>query len=242
MPSDIVEASHGILGKVLAYLVLSRTERQEFERLAPVPKRQHEWLMGRCAAKDAVRRLLRRHNGFDPAYADIEIAAGADGQPVVTGYVTRQIGKVPAVSISHSAGTAAAVATLDGDAIGLDIEHVSSLSPEIEDNAFSPAERETLAGLTGSLRKEWLLRMWCARESVAKALGDGLRHGLASIAVIGVQMTAGAVTLKLANGLATLYPHLAAERMDVQTSRDGDWICAATNPVHLPQPRNKESL
>jgi hypothetical protein len=50
------------------------------------------------------------------------------------------------------------------------------------------------------------------------------------------------VTLKLANGLATQYPHLAAERMDVQTSRDGDWICAATNPVHLPQPRNKESL
>jgi len=61
-----------------------------------------KWLLGRCAAKDAVRALVKEHFRVDLCPADVEIVPDGYGRPQVAGAWTRQIGMTPAVSISHN--------------------------------------------------------------------------------------------------------------------------------------------
>ena len=111
MTEDLLQAHGGIWLKVLAHLVLSRRERAEFESMTAVPKRRHEWLLGRTVAKDAVRRLVQQHVGLRLAPADIEIVRDRHGRPEVAGAWVSALGAAPNVSISHSCGTAVAVAS-----------------------------------------------------------------------------------------------------------------------------------
>src|SRR5438093_6164834 len=62
---------------------LSAQERRELAEL--LPRRRRDWLAGRIAAKDAVRRLLfeRGHEAVFPV--EIAIATGHRGRPVVAG-------------------------------------------------------------------------------------------------------------------------------------------------------------
>jgi malonyl CoA-acyl carrier protein transacylase len=59
--------------RVMAHLVLSRKEREYWHNLNGTDKRRMEWLLGRTAAKDAVRLFMKRYRGLDLYPADIEI-------------------------------------------------------------------------------------------------------------------------------------------------------------------------
>ncbi len=58
---------------LLADLILGPGERQQWMSMHAVQKRRHEWLLGRCAAKDAVRRLLEKHLNLQLSPREIEI-------------------------------------------------------------------------------------------------------------------------------------------------------------------------
>jgi len=118
LPQPFLESSHGVWLKTLAYLVLSRRERAVWDSMQVSAKERYDWLLGRCAAKDAVRMLIEERFGERLCAADIEIAA--DGSSV-NGAWKQRLNVSPAVAIANSgvAGAVAAFSTADLAGISL---------------------------------------------------------------------------------------------------------------------------
>lgn len=157
--------------------VLSQEERMEWAAFGPRNKRRLEWFMGRLAAKDALRILLKDNFGLDLCPADIEIKRSPSGAPIITGAWTQHIEWVPQIAISHSQGTAVAIATKSGSKLlpGLDIEEIKERDQGFAELAFTKKEQDYLEQLPGSERALWETTLWTAKEAVAKAIGTGLR-------------------------------------------------------------------
>ncbi len=222
---DFFESSHGIWPKVLAHLVLSRSEREHWQSMQAVDKRRHEWLLGRCAAKDAVRALVKEHFGLDLCPADVEIVPDGYGRPQVAGAWTRQIGMAPAISISHTRGVAVALASLEpGQMVGIDIESLTHARDDFQSVAFSEPERQILAAMPHDVRAEWSLRMWCAKEAVAKALGRGFTGGIQALQIAEAEVGNGVVQLHLQGGLLQEFTQLRGRPMIAYTSRGNDFV------------------
>ena len=109
LPQEFLESSHSVWLKTLAYLTLSRRERAVWDSMQLTPKQRYDWLLARCAAKDAVRMLIQERFGEQLCAADVDIAA--DG-PSVNGAWKQRLGVNPAVMMANS-GVAGAVAALD---------------------------------------------------------------------------------------------------------------------------------
>jgi len=108
LPQAFLESSHSVWLKTLAYLVLSRRERAVWDAMEATPKLRYDWLLARCAAKDAVRMLIEERFGEKLCAADVEI--GSDGTSV-DGAWKQRLGLNPAVRLAPGMG--AAVAALD---------------------------------------------------------------------------------------------------------------------------------
>jgi len=190
-----------------------------------VEKRRHEWLLGRAAAKEAVRSLLKDLH-LQPK--EIEIIPDPYGRPQVK-YCGA--GSQPAaasqaaISIAHSHGTALALAVLDPDAlVGVDLEGLAHRREDFEAIAFSPDERSLLAALPADLRQEWALRMWCAKEAVGKALGRGLSAGLLAFHITRAVPASGAVEIELRDGALLQCPELQGKSLNVYTERESNFV------------------
>jgi phosphopantetheinyl transferase len=228
VPEDLIEANHGIWGQMLAYLILGRRERAQWAALTGVAKRRYEWLLGRAAAKDAVRQLLALRFGFVAAPADVEILPDAYGRPEVHGAWRNRLGLHPVVSIAHSGGLAVALAALDGRSlVGIDIEQLSTRSEDYATVAFAPHERQLVSGLDEEARREWHLRMWCAKEAVGKALGRGLAPGLDALRVTEARFADGAIRLRLGDALEAEFPAVRRRELVTSTTREGDYVASA---------------
>ena len=206
---DFLDRSGQIWLRVLAHLVLSRSERSVWRELATPTRRRVEWLLGRVAAKDAVRDLLLRRHGLIIAAADVEITADELGKPVASSTWAKVIGAPPVVSISHSAGVAAALAAEVAAFrdVGLDIEAGASRHAGFEDGAFTSDERAVLGAL-GTADNRWPLRAWCAKEAVGKALGEGLGGGPGNLAVRSAVDGQGRLNIAVQGDLARRHPEL----------------------------------
>jgi len=118
LPQAFLESSHSVWLKTLAYLVLSRRERATWDNLQASPKERYDWLLARCAAKDAVRMLIQERFGEQLCAADVEIAA--DGTSV-SGAWEQRLGVNPAVVLANN-GIPGAVAALNAaDLAGIDL-------------------------------------------------------------------------------------------------------------------------
>jgi phosphopantetheine--protein transferase-like protein len=222
---EFFEAAQGIWLKELAYLVLSRRERQEWNSMRAVDKRRREWLLGRCAAKDAVRLLVERHLGVQLSPADVEIVPDPYGCPRAEGAWTRRLKIQPVISISHSHGIAVALAAMDSSQmVGIDLENLQHRREDFQAIAFSPDERNLLESLREDLRQEWALRMWCAKEAVAKALGRGLSAGLLAYHIINAEIDTGLVQVELRDGALKHFPQLRGKPMIAYTAREVDFV------------------
>ena len=84
---------------------------------------------------------------------------------------------------SHS-GDYALVALSRGDAVGVDIERLGKnlRAFEIAQRFFEPGEAAALAALEPDARDLAFIGLWCAKEAVLKAAGEGLSFGLARLA------------------------------------------------------------
>jgi phosphopantetheinyl transferase len=165
---------------------LSGAERSEYERHAPRGRRQ--WLLGRIAAKDAVRQWLWDH-GEGPVYpAEIRVDNDAEGRPYVTGLHGRVLPPLD-VSLAHRAEAAVALVRphAPGPGPGIDIEEVTERDPETLAVAFGQDELALLrarVAATGEPEALWFTRFWAAKEAVAKAEGTGFRGRPRDFAVI----------------------------------------------------------
>ncbi|MGH8111934.1 MAG: 4'-phosphopantetheinyl transferase family protein [Rhodanobacteraceae bacterium] len=84
---------------------------------------------------------------------------------------------------SHS-GAYALVALARRDAVGVDIERLAKKARMlgIAQRFFDPAEAALLASLDPVSRQRAFIGLWCAKEAVLKAAGEGLSFGLARLA------------------------------------------------------------
>jgi acyl transferase domain-containing protein len=122
LSQEFLESSHGVWLKALAYLVLSRRERAVWDNLQASGKERYDWLLGRCAAKDAVRMLIQERFGEQLCAADVEIMENASARPAVEGAWKQRLAAHPVVSIANAGGTGAAVAALDAELLaGVDV-------------------------------------------------------------------------------------------------------------------------
>ena len=221
-PADWLTAHGGLWRRVLATVMLGRREREAWHALQLPDARAIEWLLGRIAAKDAVRLYLRQTAGLEVQPADIELAPDAHGRPLITGGWVAAVGRAPLVSISHVDGVAVAIA---GDAAGLsglgvDLERLGRMQPSTARIAFTPGELALLDGVDAAVREAWSLRMWCAKEACAKATGRGLASGLHSFAVHRLDREGGAISIRFQS------PDRAPADLLALTAQHGDWIFA----------------
>ena len=96
------------------------------------------------------------------------------------------------------------------------------------ETAFNSDERHLLGAIRPDLHQEWLLRSWCAKEAVGKALGYGLVEGPCSAVVVGLDVEREQIAVQLAGQLAERFPDLARTSLAVQSIRTDDLIAATT--------------
>jgi malonyl CoA-acyl carrier protein transacylase/phosphopantetheinyl transferase len=145
---------------------LAAAERAQYDQHNP--RGRHHWLLGRMAAKDAVRQWLW-DRGAGPLYpAQFVVDNEASGRPTVPG-LPAGVG----ISIAHTGELAVAMV---GEGVGIDVEVIEERTPQFEATACTEAERALLdRGSAGTgTRLECLTRFWAAKEAVAKAEGTGL--------------------------------------------------------------------
>jgi phosphopantetheine--protein transferase-like protein len=216
--------------QVFSYLILNQNERKIFRNLGKSGKRKTQWLMGRLVAKDAVRMLLRERHGIEVGPAEVEIGKDGYGRPVPGGAWVDKIGAVPALSLTHTNGMAAAIVcnSQAGNRVGIDIEQIHPLEQEFGTTAFTSEEQDLLDSVEESDRPQWVIRFWCAKEAVAKALGRGLIEGPRSLSVQGLDVPTGTVKVALQGKLADDFPDLANTTVVVHTNREKDYIFTST--------------
>lgn len=209
--------------------VLGRRERELFATLALPEPRQLEWLAARTAAKEALVGLLRERHGLELLPADIEILPDERGAPVVLAPMLAGLGELPAVSLTHAQGRAAALVALapEGMRLGIDMEQLVQRPEGFERAALGEGELALLQALPESSRAEWLLRLWCAREAAGKAIGAGLGKGPTAPRVISIEADQEAVLVEVAE-----------ETLRALTQRELDTVVATVvHPSPMPSAR-----
>jgi acyl transferase domain-containing protein/phosphopantetheinyl transferase len=220
---EFLQAHDHIWERVLAHLVLSAGERQAWDELHRPAADRLDWLLGRIAAKDAVRDLLKVRDGLDLPAADVEIASDEHGRPVVARVAGRAAEDI-CVSISHANETAAAIAVSNGPrGIGIDIEHRRKPERSFTTVAMNVGDQALLARLDEADRDEWTLRLWCAKQAVAKALGAGMVDGC-GLTATAIDSATGLVSMTVSGGLAR--GAAGARHLHASTFRDGELIAS----------------
>ncbi|MDG4862952.1 polyketide synthase dehydratase domain-containing protein, partial [Streptomyces sp. T-3] len=151
---------------------LAGEERTQYAEHPPRGKRQ--WLLGRIAAKDAVRRHLWAHGEEGPIYpSEVRVVNEPSGRPRPEGVHRRQL---PPLELSLAHCREAAVSLVrphgEGEGVGIDIEEIVDRPESTYDAVLAPAERALFREFGGG--PEWLTRFWAAKEAAAKAEGTGL--------------------------------------------------------------------
>jgi 4'-phosphopantetheinyl transferase len=138
-------------GNALA-TVLSTDEQERAARM----RRPETWI----AARAALRIALAARLGGEPGA--LTFAASPHGKPELPGHPVR-------FNLAHSADRAL-IAVSDDREVGVDLERLARSSRAVE-RTLTAGER---ASLPPGDRHTELLRVWCRKEALAKAIGTGL--------------------------------------------------------------------
>ncbi len=223
---DFFTSSGGIWQQMLAGLILSRRERVLWHSLTKPERQRVEWLLGRLAAKDAVRSSVKERHGLVLAPADIEILPDNAGRPVVAGNWLQRLGVQYQVSIAHTARVAIAGASDSVAGIGVDVEHAEHMRAEVSAVAFTSYEQALLHREGLPSEELWPLRLWCAKEAAAKAVGYGMQGGPQSLEAKELDPACGVVEIALTGALLRMVPQASGSILSVGTARQGEFIAA----------------
>ena len=174
VPYGIFERNSTLWLKTVSQIVLCEGERRAFEEMPGTVQRRTEWLFGRIAAKEAVRRFLSDNYQARWSSADIQIWADDQGKPHALGAWADFLSAKLDLAISHTRDFVVATVALNAR-VGIDAERSNrDLSEEFTNGVFSPEELELAT--ESSNAQVALIRFWCAKEAVSKALGTGIRY------------------------------------------------------------------
>jgi len=161
----------GVSHEWLAKLYLNKIEWDDW--ISTGVKKKLPWLLGRIAAKDAVRDLFASL-GIRLYPSQVIIQNDGTGRPLVR--LDQNAGldlPVPRISISHKEAMGVALAvTVDVDGTpGIDMENVDrDISEALLEQSFNSDELEILKTESSPV-SEHIIQCWCAKEAAAKAKG-----------------------------------------------------------------------
>ena len=195
VPYQIFERNEELWLKTLSRVILDASERREFSEMTGSTSRRTEWLFGRVAAKESVRRFLNTYYQARWSDADIRIWADGSGKPHALGAWNDFLTTKLDIAIAHTAQFVVAL-TAANARVGVDVESVSrNLSEEFAAGVFTPEEQELAAQAANA--SQAIIKFWCAKEAVSKALGTGIRYSPKEMVVTGFQSDTGALTIRL---------------------------------------------
>jgi phosphopantetheinyl transferase len=208
-------SNHELWLNALANAVLTPNERVDYAQMTGTAPRRLEWLLGRTSAKEAVRRLLlQNYNLYEPA-ADIAIWKDKLGKPHPLGDWENQVSSPIDLSIAHTAGLILGAATAEGH-IGLDVESVSrDLTEDFLRGVFTLEEQE-LASRSGD-GPTAVLRFWCAKEAISKALGTGIRFAPTDLRIRTSDPATGLLEMELFGAWVEHFPMFREKLIPIKT-------------------------
>ena len=217
--------------RALAEAVLTPNEREDFAQMGGAPLRRLEWLLGRTAAKEAVRRALLANYDLCTASADIAIWKDNLGKPHPLGDWQNRISAPLDLTIAHTEGLILGAVTAKGR-LGLDVESVGrDLTEDFLRGVFTLEEQE-LATRAGD-GPTAILRFWCSKEAISKALGTGIRFAPTDLRIRSSDPATGMLEMELLGAWADNFPALRDRRIPIKTTVLYDHVIAACLLPHL---------
>ena len=199
--------------KTLSHVVLDASERRDFADMPGSTARRTEWLFGRVAAKEAVRRFLKDYYQARWSDADIRIWADGSGKPHALGAWHDHLTTKLDIAIAHTAQFVVAVVAANAH-VGVDVESVQrDLSEEFVSGVFTPDEMDVAAGAADA--SQALIRFWCAKEAVSKALGTGIRYSPREMRVANFIADTGTVEVRLEGAWADAFKAFKGRGIEV---------------------------
>ena len=182
--------------RTVSQIVLAKSERREFASMTGGTARCTEWLFGRIAAKESVRRFLAANYQARWSDADVEIYRDDSGKPHPIGKWNDLLSSKIDLAIAHTAQFVVAVVAANAR-VGVDVEACDrDLSDEFTRGVFTPEEQELATRVADAPNA--ILRFWCAKESVSKALGTGIRYSPKELLVDSFLPDTGEMEVRLA--------------------------------------------
>lgn len=215
--------------ELLSHYQLAKSEREHYKTLKTY--RQRQWLLGRIAAKDAVRDLLWKGGEQDVYPAEIIIKNSDNGAPFAEGNHGRHLPPLH-LSIAHVEGFAVALCRTQAFApggVGIDTERLRRISQDIVTSSLTPPEIDMIRRLAKSSTDFDLLfwRFWTAKEAVSKLDGLGLRYKPGEIVVTSIDNEMLQLSRHRSKGIETR--HTAASRVHKLTdSGDASFVVSWT--------------
>ena len=124
-----------------------------------------------------LRRILGAYLGREPER--LLFGANSLGKPeLVTDAHTHPIH----FNLSHSRNIALLAISIDTE-LGIDVEDLLPIEPEVAESHFSPTERAALSTLEGAAWLQGFYHCWTRKEAILKAEGVGLSLPLSSFDV-----------------------------------------------------------
>ena len=195
IPYPIFERNEELWLKTLSHVILDASERREFAEMTGSASRRTEWLFGRVAAKEAVRRFLKDFYQARWSDADIRIWPDDSGKPHALGAWNDYLSTKIDIAIAHTAQFVVAVAAANAR-VGVDVESTArDLSEEFAAGVFTPEELDLAAQAANA--SQAVIKFWCAKEAVSKALGTGIRYSPKEMVVTGFLADSGVLTMRL---------------------------------------------
>jgi phosphopantetheinyl transferase (holo-ACP synthase) len=195
VPYPLFERNEKLWLRTVSHVVLAKSERREFETMTGGTARRTEWLFGRIAAKEAVRRFLNANYQARWSDADVEIYRDDSGKPHPIGKWNDLLSTKIDLAIAHTAQFVVAVVAANAR-VGVDVEaRDRDLSDEFTRGVFTPEEQELATQVADA--PSAILRLWCAKESVSKALGTGIRYSPKELVVESFQPDTGEMDVRL---------------------------------------------
>lgn len=195
IPYKIFERNSELWLKTMSHIVLGKGERRAFREMTGTVQRRTEWLFGRIAAKEAVRRFVKENYQARWSSADIQIWADDQGKPHAIGAWSDNLKTHLDVAISHTKDFVVAIAASNAR-VGVDAELASrDLSEEFTNGVFAKEELELAA--ESSAAPATLIRFWCAKEAVSKSLGTGIRYSPRELVAESFDVATGEISVAL---------------------------------------------
>ena len=213
IPYRLFEKGDEIWLKTFSHIVLCNQERLQFADKSGSAARRVEWLFGRIAAKEAVRRYLKDFHQARWSYADVEIMADDMGKPYALGDWKEYLQSDLDIAIAHTSEFVVAVAAANAR-VGVDVEQSGrNLSEEFAAGVFMPEELELAAQSASS--NQAIIRFWCAKEAVSKALGTGIRYSPKEMNVESYQADTGVLAMRLNGEWVKAFPQFKGRDINV---------------------------